>query len=278
MLMKKNAFKVVAAFATLASLQGCFNSEINAAKDHKEGQFGRLEDTLSSRPYCSDQKWTSRDGPEKSVIVTNTCLVKINPEVFRSSEQYLRKASDEQAEKLQNRLQESLENAQRAVEETQRRIATIDVNAPEPKGFARFIYTPPAELLAESQAKLVKQQEVLKEWTEFQAPGSAKINECHAQDLKTLEDRLNAARQDRYEEIIEVRVLEKKTALHSFDMRFAGKQSTVGPYEQFQYMSKYILPRQWEDIQLIWKTRVEANLAIDLQQRCQLQASDLKRQ
>lgn len=268
------SLRLIAGVCALLSLQGCFNSDIKAAKNHQEKYSDRLGDVLDSRPYCSDQKWTSRDAPDKSVIVTNTCLVKIDPGLFQVQEAHIRKAMDEQVVKYQNRLREGLENAQQAVAETEQKISEIDLNAPQPKGYMRDIVTSPAELLAESKERLVKQQATLKAWQDVQQSGLARINECHEQDLKVLEERLKSVKEDQREEIVEVTVTTgNKTKFHAFDMRYGGRQGTVGPYEQIQYLFTLILPRKWPNIMAEWESRVTVQLGQNLPQRCELNTS-----
>lgn len=267
------SLKLIAGVCALLSLQGCFNSEIKAAKNHQEPNFDRLGDVLDSRPYCSDQKWTTRDAPDKSVIVTNTCLVKIDPSLYQVQEERIRKAMDEQVVKYQNRLREGLESAQQAVAETEKMISEIDLNAPPPKGYMRDIVSSPAEQMAEGKERLSKQQATLKAWQDVQQKGLARINECHEQDIKVLEDRLKSAKEDRREEIVEVTVTDNKTKFHAFDMRYGGRQSTVGPYEQFQYLFGRILPRKWDSMMIEWESRVNGQLAQNLPQDCKLQSS-----
>lgn len=267
------SLKLIAGVCALLSLQGCFNSEIKAAKNHQERNFDRLGDVLDSRPYCADQKWTTRDAPDKSVIVTNTCLVKIDPGLFQVQEAHIRKVMDEQVVKYQNRLREGLENAQQAVVETEKKISEIDLNEPPPKGYMRDIVSSPAELLAGGKERLAKQQETLKAWQDVQQTGLARINECHDQDLKVLEARLKSVKEDRHEEIVEVTVMDNKTKLHAFDMRYGGRQSTVGPYEQSQHLFNLILPRKWDSMTTEWESRVGVQLAENLPQDCKLQSS-----
>lgn len=268
------SLKLIAGVCALLSLQGCLNSEIKAAKNHQEKYFDRLGDVLDSRPYCSDQKWTTRDAPDKSVIVTNTCSVKIDPSLFQVREAHIRKTMDEQVVKYQTRLREGLENAQQAVADTEKKISEIDLNAPPPKGYMRDIVSSPAELLAEGKERLVKQQATLKAWQDVQQSGLARINECHDQDLKILEERLKSVKEDRREEIVEVTVTaDNKTKFHAFDMRYGGRQSTVGPYEQSQHLFNLILPRKWDSIITEWESRVGVQLGQGLPQDCKLQSS-----